>query len=194
MDDTLSFPPSPDDTDRVTPIEGADVLSRIVHDHPSPLIIAQFSDGSTACYWSHETTPEMSIRAIRRRDPAATFQIYDRNRSSRYHMVGPGNDQFGEGWYCLVDLAAGPIPHDQPFYGFGPWGPPQDPRLVRAERIHWHDHHRHEVTGIDCDTGEHIDLGQVYYVLGPQEEDAAPFRTNLEARRQPGRFRTLTTW
>lgn len=187
-----------DDPNSVKPFDGADVVNALAHDTPEVIIIAQFPDGSSACYWSGyhgaTTNPETMVKAIRSRDRQAVVKIYQRNDSPRYQMPGPTGEQFGEGWYVIADLAMGPIPWETPFYGFGPSGPPKNPRLVRAERIHWHDHHRLEVTGTDCDTGEHIDLCQVYYVLGPREEDAAPFRTDIAARFTPARVHATRQW
>lgn len=174
---------------RMIPHEEPGVLAGIGQDQPWIIIIAQFSDGSTACYWSTgEVSPETLIHAVRLRDRQATLHVYQRNDSPRYPMVGLPTEPFGFGWYVLADLADGPVPFGQPFQP-KPKGPPRDPRLVKAERIYWHDHHPLEVVGTDCDTGERIERCQLYYILGPREEDATPFRTNKAARLEPARVR-----
>lgn len=180
--------------DHAHPFDGPDVIDGIMQSTRDTIVFARFSDGSTEFYWggyegnSHD--PLDLIAGVRRRDPQAQVQVYDRNRSNRYQMMGPTDDQFGAGWYVLCDLDAGPVPWGQPnFRPAFPFKPPTDPRLVRAYRIFWHDHHPLEVTGVDCDTGLFVPLCQVYYVLGPRDEDAAPFRTDRVARLDPSRVR-----
>lgn len=166
-------------------VTGSDTLSQLIQRHPFYLVFAQFSDGTSAGYWGRGVSVEGMIRQIRRRDPGAVVRIYQENLSVRYQLVTPG--EYGAGWYVIVDAATGPIRWGHPDAARRPYGPPHDPRLVRAERMVWHDHHPPEVTGVDCDTGERWDTYPVYYLLGPREEDAAPFRHDKAARFKPSR-------
>lgn len=170
-------------------LPGSEALSRFIQRHPFYLILAQFSDGTSAGYWGRGVAVEDIIHQIRRQDPAALVRVYQENLSVRYQLVTPG--EYGEGWYVIVDAATGPIQWGHPDAARRPYGPPQDPRLVRAERVVWHDHHPLEVTGVDCDTGERWERYPVYYLLGPREEDAAPFRHDKAARYRPADVRSM---